>query len=94
MILNVCRRLEQRVSEAWTLLCGKGSVDCVRVYLTVTRKWPYFGAKLFIAKVTEVLPVYSFVLGWVTSLNSVVYGGLLGIDCVQFRWTRSPNLTL
>lgn len=47
------RRLEQRVADAWMLLRGKGSVDCVRVYLVVARKWAFYGAKLFAAKVKK-----------------------------------------
>ncbi|KAG9344565.1 hypothetical protein JZ751_011236 [Albula glossodonta] len=31
-------------------LRGRGSSDCIRIYLTVARKWPFFGAKLFAAK--------------------------------------------
>lgn len=45
------RQLEQRVADTWMLLKGRGSVDCVRVYLAVARKWAFYGAKLFAAKV-------------------------------------------
>ncbi|OWK10827.1 hypothetical protein Celaphus_00005655 [Cervus elaphus hippelaphus] len=31
-------------------LRGHSAADCVRIYLTVARKWPFFGAKLFLAK--------------------------------------------
>ncbi|CAG7824276.1 unnamed protein product, partial [Allacma fusca] len=37
--------------EKWILLKGKSSIDCVRIYLTCTRKWPFFGAALFNVKV-------------------------------------------
>ena len=30
---------------------GRTIADCVRIYLTCTRKWPFFGAALFHAKV-------------------------------------------
>jgi hypothetical protein len=33
--------------EKWTFLKGKSTLDCVRIYLTCTRKWPFFGASLF-----------------------------------------------
>jgi len=33
--------------EKWTFLKGKNTLDCVRIYLTCTRKWPFFGATLF-----------------------------------------------
>ena len=47
-------KLEQEFADSWSLLRGKGSVDCVRVYLTVVRKWTYFGSKTFSASVSIV----------------------------------------
>ncbi|XP_048660421.1 pleckstrin homology domain-containing family H member 2 isoform X4 [Marmota marmota marmota] len=44
------RQLYQRLSTRWMALRGHNSADCVRIYLTVARKWPFFGAKLFLAK--------------------------------------------
>uniref|UniRef100_A0A8C2UVL9 Pleckstrin homology domain-containing family H member 2 n=1 Tax=Chinchilla lanigera TaxID=34839 RepID=A0A8C2UVL9_CHILA len=44
------RQLYQRLSTRWMALRGRSGVDCVRIYLTVARKWPFFGAKLFFAK--------------------------------------------
>ncbi|XP_052042451.1 pleckstrin homology domain-containing family H member 2 isoform X1 [Apodemus sylvaticus] len=44
------RQLYQRLSARWTALRGHSAADCARIYLTVARKWPFFGAKLFIAK--------------------------------------------
>uniref|UniRef100_G3TYU2 Pleckstrin homology domain-containing family H member 2 n=1 Tax=Loxodonta africana TaxID=9785 RepID=G3TYU2_LOXAF len=44
------RQLCQRLSTRWMALRGHSTVDCVRIYLTVARKWPFFGAKLFLAK--------------------------------------------
>uniref|UniRef100_A0A8D3BRU5 Pleckstrin homology, MyTH4 and FERM domain containing H2 n=1 Tax=Scophthalmus maximus TaxID=52904 RepID=A0A8D3BRU5_SCOMX len=41
------RQLLQRLSARWASLRGRSSSECVRIYLTVARKWPYFGAKLF-----------------------------------------------
>ena len=45
------RQLCQRLSTRWMALRGHSAADCVRIYLTVARKWPFFGAKLFLAKV-------------------------------------------
>ena len=36
--------------DKWVNLRGRSIQECVRIYLTVTRKWPYFGAKLFSAR--------------------------------------------
>uniref|UniRef100_A0A3B3ZVH8 Uncharacterized protein n=1 Tax=Periophthalmus magnuspinnatus TaxID=409849 RepID=A0A3B3ZVH8_9GOBI len=44
------RDLSEGFSCKWLLLRGCSSSECVRIYLTVARKWPLFGAKLFSAK--------------------------------------------
>ncbi|XP_040593629.1 pleckstrin homology domain-containing family H member 2 isoform X2 [Mesocricetus auratus] len=44
------RQLYQRLSTRWMALRGHSAADCARIYLTVARKWPFFGAKLFFAK--------------------------------------------
>ncbi|XP_028853426.1 pleckstrin homology domain-containing family H member 1 isoform X2 [Denticeps clupeoides] len=44
------RELAERLAVKWAGLGGCSSVECVRIYLTVARKWPLFGAKLFSAK--------------------------------------------
>ncbi|XP_055011875.1 LOW QUALITY PROTEIN: pleckstrin homology domain-containing family H member 1 [Boleophthalmus pectinirostris] len=45
------RDLLERFLCKWALLRGcSSSSECVRIYLTVARKWPLFGAKLFSAK--------------------------------------------
>ncbi|XP_038607130.1 pleckstrin homology domain-containing family H member 2 isoform X2 [Tachyglossus aculeatus] len=44
------RQLCQRLSMRWAALRGHSAADCVRIYLTVARKWPFFGAKLFPAR--------------------------------------------
>uniref|UniRef100_A0A8D3EA18 Pleckstrin homology, MyTH4 and FERM domain containing H2 n=1 Tax=Scophthalmus maximus TaxID=52904 RepID=A0A8D3EA18_SCOMX len=54
------RQLLQRLSARWASLRGRSSSECVRIYLTVARKWPYFGAKLFEAEVS----VYQGVRVW------------------------------
>lgn len=45
------RHLLQRLSARWASLRGRSPIECVRIYLTVARKWPFFGAKLFEAEV-------------------------------------------
>jgi len=45
--------VEEELAGRWMALRGFGAVDCVRVYLTVTRQWKYFGAKLFPAKIKQ-----------------------------------------
>uniref|UniRef100_A0A8C6UW39 Pleckstrin homology domain containing, family H (with MyTH4 domain) member 2 n=1 Tax=Neogobius melanostomus TaxID=47308 RepID=A0A8C6UW39_9GOBI len=44
------RQLLQRLAARWASLRGRSSSECVRIYLTVARKWPFFGAKLFEAE--------------------------------------------
>ncbi|XP_033835913.1 pleckstrin homology domain-containing family H member 2 [Periophthalmus magnuspinnatus] len=44
------RQFLQRLAARWASLRGRSSSECVRIYLTVARKWPFFGAKLFEAE--------------------------------------------
>nr|CAD7396662.1 unnamed protein product [Timema cristinae] len=44
------RDLQERLTEKWSSLKGRSLLDCVRIYLTCTRKWPFFGAALFQAR--------------------------------------------
>lgn len=44
------RQLIQRLSTRWASLRGQTSSECIRIYLTVARKWSFFGAKLFEAE--------------------------------------------
>jgi len=39
--------LENCLAEKWRGLAGKTTTDCVRILLTCTRKWQFFGATLF-----------------------------------------------
>ncbi|KAK2165193.1 hypothetical protein NP493_1378g00009 [Ridgeia piscesae] len=48
------RLLHHKVQEKWVSLRGRSLADCVRIYLTVARKWPFFGSKLFHLKVKQV----------------------------------------
>uniref|UniRef100_A0A671Z0W7 Pleckstrin homology domain containing, family H (with MyTH4 domain) member 1 n=1 Tax=Sparus aurata TaxID=8175 RepID=A0A671Z0W7_SPAAU len=47
------RDLTERLATKWSMLRGCSASECVRIYLTVARKWPLFGAKLFSAKVRD-----------------------------------------
>uniref|UniRef100_A0A8C2GCW4 Pleckstrin homology domain containing, family H (with MyTH4 domain) member 1 n=1 Tax=Cyprinus carpio TaxID=7962 RepID=A0A8C2GCW4_CYPCA len=47
------RELSERLATKWSVLHGCTASECVRIYLTVARKWPLFGAKLFSAKVSS-----------------------------------------
>lgn len=42
--------LQELLVSKWMLLKNRSTLDCVRIYLTCCRKWPYFGATLFQAK--------------------------------------------
>ncbi|XP_021256561.1 pleckstrin homology domain-containing family H member 1 isoform X5 [Numida meleagris] len=44
------RQLADRLATKWMVLQGCSPPECVRIYLTVARKWPLFGTKLFAAK--------------------------------------------
>ncbi|XP_067413879.1 pleckstrin homology domain-containing family H member 1 isoform X3 [Emydura macquarii macquarii] len=48
------RGLADRLATKWMVLQGCSPLECIRIYLTVARKWPLFGAKVFAAK--PVLP--------------------------------------
>jgi hypothetical protein len=41
------------LKEKWATLKGKSSHDCVRIFLTCTRKWQFFGSKLFEVEVSQ-----------------------------------------
>ncbi|KAL0266885.1 UNVERIFIED_CONTAM: hypothetical protein PYX00_009315 [Menopon gallinae] len=45
------KELQDDLVEKWKALKGRSIPDCVRIYLTCVRKWPFFGASLFQAKV-------------------------------------------
>uniref|UniRef100_A0A452HAG9 Uncharacterized protein n=1 Tax=Gopherus agassizii TaxID=38772 RepID=A0A452HAG9_9SAUR len=48
------RWLADKLATKWMVLQGCSPLECIRIYLTVARKWPLFGAKVFAAK--PVLP--------------------------------------
>lgn len=58
-VLDSERQLADRLATKWMVLQGCSPPECVRIYLTVARKWPLFGTKLFAAKVTGVHLLFS-----------------------------------
>uniref|UniRef100_A0A2K5L9R9 Pleckstrin homology, MyTH4 and FERM domain containing H1 n=1 Tax=Cercocebus atys TaxID=9531 RepID=A0A2K5L9R9_CERAT len=44
------RHLADMLTTKWATLQGCAPPECIRIYLTVARKWPFFGAKLFAAQ--------------------------------------------
>uniref|UniRef100_A0A672V5V1 Pleckstrin homology, MyTH4 and FERM domain containing H1 n=1 Tax=Strigops habroptila TaxID=2489341 RepID=A0A672V5V1_STRHB len=46
------RQLTDKLATKWMVLQGCSPPECIRIYLTVARKWPLFGTKIFAAKVT------------------------------------------
>ncbi|CAO2586736.1 Pleckstrin homology domain-containing family H member 1, partial [Lemmus lemmus] len=44
------RHLADTMATKWAALQGCSPSECIRIYLTVARKWPLFGAKLFAAQ--------------------------------------------
>ncbi|XP_068873731.1 pleckstrin homology domain-containing family H member 1 isoform X2 [Aphelocoma coerulescens] len=44
------RQLTDRLVTKWMVLQGCSPSECIRIYLTVARKWPLFGTKIFAAK--------------------------------------------
>ncbi|XP_029449186.1 pleckstrin homology domain-containing family H member 2 isoform X2 [Rhinatrema bivittatum] len=75
------RQLHQRLSARWTALRGHGAADCVRIYLTVARKWPFFGAKLFSAKPLPPSPLENTLL-WLAVHED-------GISILEYSTMRS-----
>ncbi|XP_057660411.1 uncharacterized protein CG43867 isoform X4 [Diorhabda carinulata] len=45
--------LQTKLIAKWIALKGKTQGDCVRAYLNSTRKWPFFGATLFQARLRQ-----------------------------------------
>lgn len=46
----IYRDLQDLLADKWASLRGRTVSDCVRIYLTCTRKWALFGATLFQAR--------------------------------------------
>ncbi|GBP32440.1 Uncharacterized protein CG43867 [Eumeta japonica] len=47
------RDVEEKLRSKWIALKGRSTQDCVRIYLNCTRKWPFFGATLFQARIKQ-----------------------------------------
>nr|XP_026494593.1 uncharacterized protein CG43867 [Vanessa tameamea] len=47
------RGVEEKLRSKWIALKGRSTADCVRIYLNCTRKWPFFGATLFQARIKQ-----------------------------------------
>ncbi|XP_061651340.1 pleckstrin homology domain-containing family H member 1 isoform X2 [Phyllopteryx taeniolatus] len=50
------RELCERLASKWSTLRSCSAAECVRIYLTVARRWPLFGAKLFSVKAVPPAP--------------------------------------
>ncbi|XP_033220742.1 uncharacterized protein CG43867 [Belonocnema kinseyi] len=55
------RELQEKLQEKWISLRGRSVSDCIRIYLTCTRKWPFFGATLYEAKLKHIEPVTAWI---------------------------------
>ncbi|XP_043262564.1 uncharacterized protein CG43867 isoform X4 [Colletes gigas] len=55
------RELQEKLQEKWIALKGRSVLDCVRIYLTCTRKWPFFGATLYQAKLKQSEPMTAWI---------------------------------
>nr|XP_061798565.1 pleckstrin homology domain-containing family H member 1-like [Nerophis lumbriciformis] len=51
------RDINEGLAAKWSALRGCNGAECVRIYLTVARGWPLFGAKLFSVKAVPPAPV-------------------------------------
>lgn len=51
------KSLIELIRDKWMELRGRTTLDCVRIYLNCSRKWPFCGAKLFEAKLTKPLKI-------------------------------------
>ena len=58
----------ESLREKWGTLKGKNSHDCIRIFLTCTRKWQFFGSKLFEVQVIPDISCKS-----VHGLDSVIH---------------------
>ncbi|XP_039597638.1 pleckstrin homology domain-containing family H member 1 isoform X2 [Polypterus senegalus] len=67
------RRLADRVATKWMVLRGCSASECVRIYLTVARKWSLFGAKLFTAKPVPPSPLEDSTLWLAVSEDGISF---------------------
>ncbi|XP_065563774.1 uncharacterized protein CG43867-like [Artemia franciscana] len=45
------KQIADSICDKWQALSGRSTHDCVRIFLTCTRKWPFFGASIYPAQV-------------------------------------------
>ncbi|XP_044001219.1 uncharacterized protein CG43867-like isoform X4 [Aphidius gifuensis] len=83
------RDLQEKLQEKWIGLKGRSVVDCVRIYLTCTRKWPYFGATLYQAKLKQHEPITL----WITVSEDSVTLLELQTMAVMYRYNYSNIVT-
>uniref|UniRef100_A0A673FSN4 Pleckstrin homology domain-containing family H member 2-like n=1 Tax=Sinocyclocheilus rhinocerous TaxID=307959 RepID=A0A673FSN4_9TELE len=80
------RLLLQRLSTRWASLRGRSSSECIRIYLTVARKWSFFGAKLFEAEASvplrlnvmcTIFSIFKYSKKWHSFLTSYPYKSIV-----------------
>lgn len=54
--------LQAKLLDKWRSLKGRTQLDCVRIYLTCTRKWPYFGAMLFQVRFFQIQYFFTLII--------------------------------
>ncbi|XP_017277104.1 pleckstrin homology domain-containing family H member 1 isoform X1 [Kryptolebias marmoratus] len=79
------RDLTEFLATKWSMLRGCSASECVRIYLTVARKWPLFGAKLFSAK-----PVPPSSIEQSQVWLAVSEDGLCVLDCTMHTVVTFP----
>ncbi|PIK42230.1 putative pleckstrin-likey domain-containing family H member 1 isoform X2 [Apostichopus japonicus] len=47
---DLLNKLFEQLGEKWSALKHKQPAECMKIFLNVCRRWPFFGAKLFSAK--------------------------------------------
>ncbi|XP_072485622.1 pleckstrin homology domain-containing family H member 1 isoform X2 [Notamacropus eugenii] len=85
------RHLADTLASKWTTLQGCSSTECIRIYLTVARKWSLFGAKLFAAQTTQ-LSTKGNTLVWIAVNEDGV--SILEHNTMQVQATHPYSLVM
>ncbi|XP_074092178.1 pleckstrin homology domain-containing family H member 1 isoform X6 [Macrotis lagotis] len=85
------RHLAHTLASKWTTLQGCSSTECIRIYLTVARKWSLFGAKLFPAQTTQ-LSTKGNILVWIAVNEDGV--SILDHNTMQVQATHPYSLVM
>ncbi|XP_074146547.1 pleckstrin homology domain-containing family H member 1 isoform X2 [Sminthopsis crassicaudata] len=85
------RYLAETLASKWTTLQGCSSAECIRIYLTVARKWSLFGAKLFAAQTTQ-LSTKGNILVWIAVNEDGV--SILDHNTMQIQATYPYSLVM